>query len=108
MTPEQVEKFKTAITSAVEDHLASGGTLCSGSFGGEENGGCCPISCLLGTSVTWESRDYMIAKKLNITFSPNEMWEFIAAFDGIKTVGVSLLTQFGRELREKYLPDPTP
>jgi hypothetical protein len=50
----------------------------------------------------------MIAKKLNITFSPNEMWEFIAAFDGIKTVGVSLLTQFGRELREKYLPDPTP
>jgi hypothetical protein len=103
MTPEQVEQFRSAMTAAVEDHLAKGGTLCSGAFGNDDKIRC-PISCLLDTSITSESRPELITKKLGFQFSLGEMWIFIDSFDGRGWAKKSLLSQVGRELRQKYLP----
>jgi hypothetical protein len=105
MDKEQLETFKTKLSLAIENHLARGGTLISGSFGFGKR--LCPIACLVDNLVVDRdsSTKYQIAlsEKLGFEVSPSEMWDFIGAFDDEDKLTINEVMVIGIELRKKYL-----
>jgi hypothetical protein len=109
MNSEQFIIFKQTLIQAVDQHLASGGTLSIGTFGSSQ---ClCPISCLIGeegrSSKDKSSRALVnfISNKMSFSVSEKEIWDFIDGFDTDFAYGKidTAMRCLGKELRGKYL-----
>ena len=108
MYTDQFETFKQALVAAVEEHLAAGGTLATGTFG---KGTClCPLSCLLGKE--WQTAadrsgkglEQVFYNKMGFSISNDEMWSFIGGYDhtGFDTDKSQTMRDLGQEIRKKY------
>jgi hypothetical protein len=99
MNKTQLKIFKSKLNKAIKAHLASGGTLISGSFGSGTT--LCPITCLVSESC--DSLEEALSEKLGFTFSPDDLWNFMDAFDYVKNRSTNPIQVIARELRKKYI-----
>lgn len=105
LSSENIDKLRTLLTQAIDQHLAKGGKIISGRFSTGFNEEYCPVSCLVGDDHLI-SRTSRIATKLGAPFSGDDMWALIDGFDQ-RLQGPhenSELYKLGQELRAKYLP----
>jgi hypothetical protein len=110
MNSEQFIIFKQALIQAVDQHLASGGTLSVGTFG---SGQClCPISCLVGKEgqnlgdKSSKALRELISNQMSFPVFDTEIWDFINGFDDgfVSRDTDSPMRLFGRAMRHKYRP----
>lgn len=112
LTQEQLTQFEIAITQAIEKHLAKGGTLQTGAFGGldDDRSRLCPISCLAIGHLHYNGFNGAVSEKMGFPFSDIDMWHFVHGFDLIRSSWLGPeefetdLYKMGKKLREKYLP----
>lgn len=111
MTPDQLQKFKDALTQYCKEHTDKGGTVISGKFVSYEDPKCkCPIVCFLGDQFRDNLMSKTIAEKLDIPFTTDDLWSFIYAFDGQEQEvhrGVinKEVWEFGKELRTQLIKE---
>jgi hypothetical protein len=108
LTQENLDKLRTLLTQAIDQHLADGGKLVAHKFyDGVDNKEYCPVSCLIGIHPTTGDRSYDIAAKLDTRFSTTDLWNLVDGFDQTIVSEQSKnsdLYKLGQELRAKYLP----
>jgi hypothetical protein len=108
MKATDYSKFKKAIFTAVENHLANGGKLVVGSF--EKGSDRCPISCLTKGEPSDKDKWYWkAAARISKTpFTEGDLWNLIDAFDGNGLVPKerqkTQMYKLGQQLRAKFLP----
>jgi hypothetical protein len=111
LSQENIDKLRTILTQAIDQHLANGGTLVSGKFYDDENDNAyCPVSCLIGTTFIID-RSHAMADVLEAPFSVSDLWNLIDGFDQYHLQSGdenSDLYKLGQELRAKYLPKVNP
>jgi hypothetical protein len=110
LTQENIDKLRTLLIQAIDNHLANGGKIVSGRFSTGFNEECCPVTCLVGDEGLI-SRTDRIATKLGVPFSGYDMWALIDGFDQRRLrepYKNSELYKLGQELRAKYLPVVNP
>jgi hypothetical protein len=111
MNIDQAERFQELLEEACDHHIEyDGGRIISREFT-DDNGGQCPLTCLLGTA-TELVIESMVRKTNQLldttTITSRELLSFISAFDGRDMLEyykpyVSAIL-IGKALREKYLP----
>jgi len=104
---ENIDKLRTILIEAIDQHLANGGTLISGKFyDDDDDKKYCPVSCLIGTTFPTD-RTHAITDVLGAPFSATDLWDFVDGFDQHYQQGIdenSDMYKLGQELRAKYLP----
>lgn len=111
LSSKNLDKLRTMLVEAVDQHLANGGKIIKGAFD-NGHGGCCPVNCLTGPITDGKGFHEMIAIKLGIQFDADDLWNLVDGFDEYEYprtgFGNNPLYNLGRELRAKYLPKTTP
>jgi len=108
MNQLQAEHFQQLLEEACDRHIESGGRIISRRFTSYEDGGQCPLTCLLGRQ-TMYYKALEANRLLNThTISDEELWALVFAFDGKFVpdhqdfVSAKLI---GKALRHKYIQE---
>ena len=98
------KKFELALIEACDKHIATGGTIISGSFTGRTMN-YCPITALVGINSQSRLADAMI--KSGTKIKSDQYWAFIYSFDGMKfkkyQINAPEFDKLGKKLRKKYI-----
>jgi hypothetical protein len=99
MDQTQIEKLRSVLIEACDEHLARGGTIVDGTFGRKTQR--CPMGCVSGSN----PNVYLALKrKIGFRFSSLDMLSFVNGFDNISFLDqTNPIYQLGQELRNKYI-----
>lgn len=98
---EKVKRLRALLVRACNAHIKKGGEILDVGF--KEDNACCPIRCAAGEPVV--PYNEKLSEKLKFNFSNDDMWSFIAGFDGHEPdeSRQDMFFKLGVELRKKYI-----